>query len=432
MLCSLMPRFNGSNALTGPITLVYFNAGGGHRAAAHALKSQLNAQNPPWDVRLVDLFEVLDPEHRFKRMTGFAPESYYNKRLSTGFTLGLKHELKVLQAMIRMAHPQLVHCLVGYWHQIQPAMVVSLVPNFNRAIGASLQRYRPRNVSMNASTFVPPDTAVPYVTVMTDMADYPPHFWVEPGYTEHVVCGTEYACAQAIAQGIATDRIHRVSGMMLSPRFYASVRNDSASDSARDSASEMAGKRQQARQALGFDPDQAVGCVMFGGHGSSAMRRIATMLSDRPMILLCGRNEALQRSLKRLTAKAPHVVVGFTDDVAHWMQLSDYFIGKPGPGSISEALHCGLPVIVTRNAWTMPQERFNTDWVRDQGLGQVVSSTAQIPGAVSEVIANLAPFRKAVAQLRNRALFEVVRTLEDIITPSVCPQSLYAQAGTLE
>lgn len=402
-----MPRFNGSNALTGPITLVYFNAGGGHRAAAHALKSQLNTQNPEWDVRLVDLFEVLDPEQRFKRMTGFAPESYYNKRLSTGFTLGLKQELKVLQAMIRMAHPQLVRRLVGYWHQIQPAMVVSLVPNFNRAIGASLQRYRPRTTSV----FSPPDTAVPYVTVMTDMADYPPHFWMEPGYTQHVVCGTEHACAQAIAQGMATDRIHRVSGMMLSPRFYASVRHDGVSDS----ASEMAGKRQQARQALGFEPDQAVGCVMFGGHGSSAMRRIATMLSDRPLILLCGRNEALQRSLKRLTAKAPHVVVGFTDDVAHWMQLSDYFIGKPGPGSISEALHCGLPVIVARNAWTMPQERFNTDWVREQGLGQVVSSFAQTRKAVDHVLANLSSLRQNVSRLQNRALYEVADVLREVL-----------------
>ena len=60
------------------------------------------------------------------------------------------------------------------------------------------------------------------------------------------------------------------------------------------------------------------------------------------------------------------MVVGYTTDVAHYLRLADFFIGKPGPGSLSEALHCGLPVIVTRNAWTMPEERYNTDWVREQ------------------------------------------------------------------
>lgn len=87
------------------IDLVYFNAGGGHRAAAQALQGALRDRHPGWSVRLVDLFRVLDPEGWFARLTGFAPETYYNKRLATGFTLGLAQELKVLQAMIRGAHP---------------------------------------------------------------------------------------------------------------------------------------------------------------------------------------------------------------------------------------------------------------------------------------------------------------------------------------
>ena len=46
------------------------------------------------------------------------------------------------------------------------------------------------------------------------------------------------------------------------------------------------------------------------------------------------------------------------------MQLADFFIGKPGPGSISEAVQQGLPVIVVDNAWTMPQERYNARQAR--------------------------------------------------------------------
>ena len=366
------------------IELVYFNAGGGHRAAATALKAQLSRQCPDWNVSLVDLFPVLDPRQWFKRTTGFAPEAYYNKRLSSGFTLGLAQELKLLQAMIRMAHRQLVGRLLAHWRETMPTMVVSLVPNFNRPIADSLKQF---------------GSAAPFVTLMTDMADYPPRFWVEPGYTQHLICGTEYAASQAIACGADPRQVYCTSGMVLSPKFYDAPMHD----------------RLAGRQALGFEPGDVVGLVMFGGHGSAAMKRIAKALPDRPLILMCGRNEALKEALSGLPSRATHHVVGFTDDVAHWMRLADYFIGKPGPGSISEALHCGLPVIVTRNAWTMPQERWNTDWILERGVGLVLPSMNKIDVAVQEVLLRFDELRVNVSQLRNQALFEVPRLLEQIL-----------------
>lgn len=47
------------------VDLIYFNAGGGHRASALALQAVLREQPRPWNVRLVNLFEVLDPKARF-------------------------------------------------------------------------------------------------------------------------------------------------------------------------------------------------------------------------------------------------------------------------------------------------------------------------------------------------------------------------------
>ena len=66
------------------VQLIYFNAGGGHRASALALQAVLHEQGRPWDVRLVNLFEVLDPTGRFQRITGKAPEDWYNQRLARG------------------------------------------------------------------------------------------------------------------------------------------------------------------------------------------------------------------------------------------------------------------------------------------------------------------------------------------------------------
>jgi 1,2-diacylglycerol 3-beta-galactosyltransferase len=97
------------------------------------------------------------------------------------------------------------------------------------------------------------------------------------------------------------------------------------------------------------------------------------------------------------------------------MALSDFFIGKPGPGSISEALQMHLPVIIECNRKTLPQERYNAEWVAEKGFGIVVPNFRQIDGAVDRLIepATFAEFRRNVGTYSNRALFEVSGILDD-------------------
>jgi 1,2-diacylglycerol 3-beta-galactosyltransferase len=83
---------------------------------------------------------------------------------------------------------------------------------------------------------------------------------------------------------------------------------------------------------------------------------------DLQLILICGRNAGLEIKLRAMKTRIPTRVIGFTNEVPQWMQAADFFIGKPGPGSISEALQMRLPVVVESNAWTMPQERYNAAW----------------------------------------------------------------------
>ena len=94
------------------------------------------------------------------------------------------------------------------------------------------------------------------------------------------------------------------------------------------------------------------------------MRGIAKRLDDTQLILVCGHNFALADQLRETSARAPRAVIGFTSKIRYFMHLSDFFIGKPGPGSISEAIQQRLPVIWCAVAWTMLQERYNTDWVQ--------------------------------------------------------------------
>jgi UDP-N-acetylglucosamine:LPS N-acetylglucosamine transferase len=97
------------------------------------------------------------------------------------------------------------------------------------------------------------------------------------------------------------------------------------------------------------------------------------------------------------------------------MQLSDFFIGKPGPGCISEAIQQGLPVIVVNNTWTMPQERYNATWVEEHRVGIVLDSFKSIRGGVTDVIARLGELRANVARIENRAVFEIPDILDGIL-----------------
>jgi 1,2-diacylglycerol 3-beta-galactosyltransferase len=371
------------------IEVVYFNAGGGHRAAARALADICAAQGRPWDLRLVNLFDLIDPQRTFERLVGVPPEAYYNNRLATGLTVGLAQELKVLQAAIRWAHPRLVARLAAHWRASRPDLVVSVIPNFNRALVDSVSLACP---------------GVPFVTVLTDIADLPPRFWIERDARQHLVVGSDRALAQAVSYGHTADRVFRVSGMVLRPSFYPASAADGSAAEAEDPA---AGERVRSRRAVGLDAHTPTGLVMFGGAGSRRMVGVAESLPDTPLILLCGRDAALARRLQRLPARAPRVVVGFTEDVPRWMRLADFFIGKPGPGSLSEAVHCGLPVITTLNAWTLPQERYNAEWVRELGVGVTIAGFGRIDEAVADVIARLPVLRERVAAVCNRAVFEI-------------------------
>jgi 1,2-diacylglycerol 3-beta-galactosyltransferase len=297
----------------------------------------------------------------------------------------------MLQGLIRLGHPWLLKALCRHWSRGDPPdLVVSLVPNFNLALRESVAKVLP---------------GVPFVTVMTDLADLPPRFWIEPSVDQHIVCGTERAAAQAREAGCRADRIHRTSGMPIRPEFYLPRRSE----------------RRAERLALGLDPDLPTGIVMFGGQGSTQMRRIARVLADRQLILLCGRDEALAANLRGLRREAPHAVLGFTGDVRRYMDIADFFIGKPGPGALSEALHCGLPVLTFRNAWTMPQERYNAQWVVEQGVGLAVDSTRRLGPAVRELLGDLDRYRAGARALRNRAVFEIPAILQRLLAAGPSP-----------
>jgi hypothetical protein len=371
------------------LTIVYHDAGGGHRNAAGALKTVLEAQEYPWNVRLLNLQELLDPIDLVHKATGHRLQDGYNLLLRKGWTRLSPQLLVLLQCTIRLHHAQIVRMLRNFWAQNPTDLVLSVIPHFNRCLAESVRKEMPGSA---------------FVTVLTDLADYPPNFWIERE-SEYIVCGSQRAREQALAMGHAPERIFGTSGMVLKPSFYRKPAID----------------RDQERVSLGLKPGLPTGVVMFGGHGSAAMLDIAKRMdrsaSGVQLIFLCGHNLDLAAKIRNLQLNMPVVIEGFSTKVDYFMSLADFFIGKAGPGSISEALQFGLPVIVEQNACTLPQERYNGIWLVEKGLGIVVSDFHEIGSVVERLLGpeKLQELRNNVSKYENYAVFEIPLILDRVM-----------------
>jgi len=371
------------------VTIVFFDAGGGHRSAAEALKGVLETQQRPWQVELLNLQELLDQLDVLKRITGIRIQDGYNLILRKGWTRLTPQLLPVLQGVIAMYHRPTVKMLAKYWKEHPTDLVLSVIPHFNRAMAESIRKSTP---------------ATAFATLLTDFADYPPHFWIER-QSQYLICGTERAEQQAFDHGHDREHVFLASGMVMKSKFYEKRSLDVVAELNR----------------LGLHPNLPTGIVLFGGHGSKTMLDIVNRLnagsSELQLVLICGKNQKLQNAIKTMPTRFPKFVEGFTQDVDYYMALSSFFIGKPGPGSISEALQFHLPVIVECNGRTLPQERYNAQWVTEKRVGIVLKNFGQIREGVEQLLepSTFEELRANAQAYENRALLEIPEFLEQIL-----------------
>jgi hypothetical protein len=376
------------------VHILFHDAGGGHRNAAMALQTVLAQQHRPWQVELVQFQELTDRLDVLRRLTGIRIQEQYNVILQNGWTLGATSLLRVLQTTIRIFHKPLVRLLEEFWRKNPADLLVSVIPHFNREIYESWNKVCPGR---------------PFVTIITDLADFPPHFWIEPpvpGKSEqYIIAGTQRAVEQAKAIGHDDAHVFATSGMILRPDFYVPDNSDPLA----------------LRAELDLQSNLPTAIVLFGGHGSKVMFDITEHLDAAglpvQLILICGRNEALAAKLRARKWRMPVNVIGFTKEIHKWMRAADFLIGKPGPGSIAEAMVRKLPVLIECNSWTLPQERYNAEWVLEKRVGIVLKSFKEVAEGVRQMLepATLAEFRKNVAAQNNQAIFEIPEILAKLL-----------------
>ena len=345
------------------VVVVYTDAGGGHRATAEALRDILAAAGG-YRITLVNAYqEVLPHLDLFARYTSRDVEETYNelilRRGRTGlFCLGF-YVCAVLNVLLLGKSGR--QAFAALWERTRPDLVVSVLPVINQRMLDSLDAYR--------------DGRVPFAVLMTDWAEMNRHVWFPRGDRYHAITGTDHCHRQLVRYRHPARRLFAMSGLLTRPIFLEPPPPDIAA----------------ARRDLGLDPERPVACMLYGGYGSWRMLELAEALrSDPPdaqVVFLCGRNQALAAALSAADLPYAAVVKGFTRKVDRYMAVSDVFVGKTGPLSISEALAFGLPLLIDRNN-VLPQEHAVLKWIARTRTGEVFSTPGQFARALRTLLAN--------------------------------------------
>ena len=235
---------------------------------------------------------------------------------------------------------------------------------------------------------------VPQVTVCTDFATH--RLWVNQP-CERYFCATEEGAEYLGIFGVPRETVE-VTGIPIHPDFGRQVNQDAL------------------LKKHGLNYEHPVVLQMCGGFGVGPVAEIyRSLLSvEKPLqvIVVAGRNESLKAELENIERPERHrvLILGFTKEMHELMAIADLVVTKPGGLTTSEALACGLPMVVAN---PIPgQETRNCDFLLENGAAVKIDHPSQLALKLTRILADrsrLDQLRTHARQLgRPRAAFDVL------------------------
>jgi len=122
------------------------------------------------------------------------------------------------------------------------------------------------------------------------------------------------------------------------------------------------------------------------------------LLRDAQIVAFVGKNEKLKNTLMGENLGNNFHIQGFTKNVAKFMFAADIIVTKAGPTTVSEALTCGLPIIIS--GYIPNQESKNAKYVEEIGAGKIVEEPEKIAITVKKWLKD----KKLLAKMSQNAL----------------------------
>jgi 1,2-diacylglycerol 3-beta-galactosyltransferase len=373
------------------ILILMSDTGGGHRASAQALKAGFDELHPGrFTIDIIDFitdylpwpFNQMPKAYPF--LSNDAPWMW--KLLYGGETHGLSNALAQVNSRF------LVGALDRAIADHQPELIISVHPLLQLVSMLAMARRAQR---------------IPFVTVVTDLTTAHP-LWFHPE-VDGVYVASENTQTMARKAGIAPDRIHLL-GLPIRPAFAKAPR-----------------PKADLRAELEMAPGLPAVLLIGGGEGIGPVEEIAAACDASlsqggraagQIVVVCGRNKTLQERLAARPWRIPARINGFVDNMPDWMTACDCIVTKAGPGTIAEALICGLPIVLS--GFIPGQEEGNVPYVVENDVGFYDVTPAGIAATVArwfgpERTHLQAMSKRAQTMGHPHATFDIVRSIVTLL-----------------
>ncbi|HZR40885.1 MAG TPA: glycosyltransferase [Ktedonobacteraceae bacterium] len=339
---------------------------------------------PTYRIEIIDVFEEYSRFPLREAVKLYGPTIRYNPKLYGEFFHGTNREETVM-TMNSLAAPLIFNGLLRLFTSVQPDIVVSVHPVINFVTVRAL-----RELGLN----------IPFITVVTDLVSV--HYaWFAPGVDAYIV-PTEQAKERYLKRKLDPERV-QVLGMPIDPKFTRPTES-----------------KETLQRRLRLEPDVPVVLLVGGGDGAgglqAAVRAISHARLPVQLMVVTGRNRRLYANLQRSRSKlhVPAQIFGFVQNMPELMHASDVIVTKAGPGTICEALACGLPVVLS--GYIPGQEEGNVDFVVEHEAGVLALDPAALIDTLRRLIKPGSPelrlYRESAARIsKPRASFDIAQYL---------------------
>jgi 1,2-diacylglycerol 3-beta-galactosyltransferase len=365
------------------VLFLFSDTGGGHRSATEAIIEAIHLE---FDNRLthqmVDIFKEIAP-----RPLNHMPSWYpYMMRVPEVWGLGyrLSNGRRRASLIANSSWPYVQLTLRNVIRRYPSDLIVSVHPLANVPFLRALGPVRP-----------------PFVTVVTDLVTTHA-LWYYHG-VDLCLVPTEEAGRRALRCKLRPEQV-RVVGLPVADRFC-----------------QPAGDRAGLRQRLGWPLERLMVVLVGGGEGMGPLEKTALAIAEAnlpiALAIICGRNEGLRARLEAQKWPMPTFIYGFVREMPDFMRAADILVTKAGPGTITEALNAGLPMILYSR---LPgQEEGNVSYVTSTGVGIWAPQTDEILEALRGWITEPARRERAAAACRRLARPLAARQIACILAEMV-------------
>ncbi len=368
-----------ANANERTILFLIADTGAGHRSAANAIRNAISMisekeqaewlarqQNkteeaasvssapPTYRIEIVDVFEEYSRFPLREAMKLYGPTIRYNPKIY-GRIFNTSNDARGVLAVQTVATPLIHNGLIRLFTSVKPDIIVSIHPMLNHITVSTL-----RDLGLH----------IPFITVVTDLVSL--HYsWFAPGADAYIV-PTENAKQLYLERGLDPERVH-ILGMPIDPKFTRPT----------DSKLEL-------QRKIGLEPGRPVVLLVGGGDGAGglqdAVRAISRARLPVQLLVITGRNKRLYAHLQRTKSNlhVPVKIFGFVHNMPEMMRASDVIVTKAGPGTISEALACHLPIILS--GYVPGQEEGNVDYVLQNDVGVLAYDAIELIDALRRLV----------------------------------------------